>query len=113
MDHPLYPSIVTNLPEADIPFPGVRGWLSQGADHQVVFFDIEPIGTVPPHSHGDQWGVVLEGVLELTMNGETHELGPGNTYFIPAGVEHSATFHAHTRVIDVFGDVDRYEAKQQ
>lgn len=33
-----YPEPITSLPEADIPFEGVRGWLSQGPDHQVVFF---------------------------------------------------------------------------
>ena len=113
MSHPLFPDVVTNLPEADIPFPGVHGWLSQGADHQVVFFDIEPIGVVPSHSHGEQWGIVLEGAVELTMNGDTCVVGPGETYFIPAGVEHSATFRAQTRLVDVFADVDRYPAKQR
>ena len=111
MSHPLYPDVVTSLPEADIPFTGVQGWLSQGADHQVVFFDIAPIGEVPTHAHGDQWGVVLDGELELTMNGETRVVGPGETYFVPADVEHSAAFRAQTRIIDVFGDVDHYPAK--
>jgi quercetin dioxygenase-like cupin family protein len=113
MDHPIFPNMVTNLPEADIPFQGVYGWLLQGADHQLVFFDIEPIGVVPPHSHGDQWGIVLEGEVELTMNGETHIIGPGKTYFIPAGVEHSATFRSHTLVVDVFADVNRYAPKKR
>ncbi len=42
-----YPDMITQLPEAHIPFKGVRGWLSQGKDHQIVFFDTEPIGKVP------------------------------------------------------------------
>ena len=38
-----FPDMITNLPEADIPFKGVRGWVVQGEDQQVVFLDIEPI----------------------------------------------------------------------
>jgi len=30
--------------------------------------DIDPIGEVPPHSHGAQWGVVVEGEMELTID---------------------------------------------
>ena len=43
-----YPQTITGLPEADIPFEGVKGWLSQGSDHQIVFFEIEAIGEVAP-----------------------------------------------------------------
>ncbi len=103
-----FPEFVKQLPRADIPVPGVRGWLSQAADHQIVFFDIDPIGEIPPHSHGDQWGVVVEGEMELTIGGQTRRYGPGDSYHIPAGVVHGATFLTHFRAIDVFADVDRY-----
>ena len=36
----LLPELIRKLPEADIPFPGVKAWLSQGSDHQIGFFDI-------------------------------------------------------------------------
>ena len=32
-----FPEFVTNLPEADIPFPGVRGMISQAPNHQIIF----------------------------------------------------------------------------
>ena len=41
-----YPGIIRQLPEADVPFKGVRGWILQGLNHQAVFMDIEPIGDV-------------------------------------------------------------------
>ena len=50
-----YSSTIESLPLADIPINGVRGRISQAADHQVVFFDIDPIGEIPVHSHGEQW----------------------------------------------------------
>jgi quercetin dioxygenase-like cupin family protein len=104
-----YPEFLTRLPRADIPFDGVRGWISQAPDHQVVFMDIDPIGEVSPHSHGEQWGVVIEGRMELTIDDETRTYGPGDTYHIPAGVVHRAKFLSHFRTIDVFADVDRYQ----
>ena len=112
MPDDIYPDVITNLPEADIPFPGVRGRLSQGEDHQVVFFDIEPIGEVPPHSHGEQWGVVIDGEMDLTIAGQTRTYRKGDSYHIPAGVVHGATFRTPVRVIDVFADRDRYSAKK-
>ena len=106
-----YPEMITGLPQADILLDGVRGWISQASDHQVVFLDIDPIGEVPPHSHGEQWGIVVEGEMELTIGGETRRCGPGDSYHIPAGVMHGAKFLSHFRAIDVFADADRYQAK--
>jgi quercetin dioxygenase-like cupin family protein len=107
-----FPEMITGLPEADIPFTGVRGWISQGPDHQVIFMDIEPIGDVAPHSHGEQWGIVVEGKMELTIDGKTQLYQPGDSYHIPAGVIHSAKFLTRFRVIDVFADKNRYHPKK-
>ena len=108
----IYPDIILNLPEADIPFKGVSGWLSQSEDHQIVFFDIEPIGKVAEHSHGAQWGMVIDGEMDLTIGGSTKTYKKGDHYFIPEGVIHSAVFNVRTRVMDFFADAQRYKAKQ-
>ena len=105
---PFYPEIIAGLPEADIPFEGVRGWLLQGEDHQVVFFEIETIGEVAPHSHGAQWGVVFEGEMELTIGGQTRTYRKGDRYYIPRGVIHGALFRTKTWVMDFFEDRNRY-----
>lgn len=55
-----FPDIIQNLPEADIPFEGVRGWISQSDDHQIVFMELEAIGEVPEHKHGAQWEWLLK-----------------------------------------------------
>lgn len=103
-----FPEFITKWPKAKVPLDGVRGWISQAADHQVVFFDIDPIGEVPPHSHGEQWGIVVEGAMKLTIGGVTRTYRAGDSYHIPAGVEHGARFLSHFRAIDVFADADRY-----
>ena len=110
--NPFYPHIITGLPEADIPFKGVRGWLSQGEDHQIVFFEMEPIGEVPEHSHGAQWGTVFEGEMKITIGGETKTCRKGDSYFIPAGVPHKAEFTKKSYLMDFFTDRDRYKVKK-
>ena len=55
MEKEIYPKMITELPEVDISLKGVKGWLLQGIDKQVVFFDIEPDASIPEHSHGEQW----------------------------------------------------------
>ncbi len=108
-----WPELITSLPEADIPFEGVRGWLLQGQGHQQVFFDIEPIGEVPPHRHGAQWGIMVNGEMKLTIGGETRHVKTGDSYFIPAGVQHSATFLTRCRLIDFFEDARRYTPRNE
>ena len=104
--------IIKKLPEADISFRGVKGWISQGPAHQVAFLEIEPIGRVPEHSHGAQWGIVVEGEMELTIDGHTRRYRNGDSYFIPAGVIHSANFRKKTLAIDFFDETERYPLKK-
>lgn len=106
-----YPEMIEELPDIDIALEGVRGKLLQGADRQVVFFDIEPVGAIPLHRHGSQWGIVVEGEMELTIGGETRSYRAGDSYYIPAGVEHGATFNTRFKAIDVFEEPDRYRAR--
>ncbi|MDH4219184.1 MAG: cupin domain-containing protein [Candidatus Aminicenantes bacterium] len=107
-----YPAMIRNLPEIDLPIEGIRGWLLQSDDKQVVFFDIQPVGKVPPHSHCDQWGLMIEGEMSLTIGGETKTYRKGDWYYIPAGVEHSATFPTRVHVMDIFAAPDRYKPKK-
>lgn len=108
-----FPAPIQSLPEADISFPGIRGWLLQGQRGQVVFMEIAPIGEVPPHSHGAQWGIVVGGEMVLTIGGATRTYSKGDSYFIPAGVVHSAVFNSRVLVVDFFADPERYQPKPE
>ena len=79
---------------------------------ELALFDIQPVGNVPPHSHCSQWGVVFEGEMSLTIGGNTKIYRKGDWYFIPEGVEHSATFLSRVQVMDIFDAPDRYSPKQ-
>lgn len=103
MSENLYPAFIKNLPEADLPIEKVVGYLLQGNRGQICFFDFEPGVEVPEHSHGNKWGVVLEGEFSLTMGGEAKRIRKGESYYIPAGVVHYATFDRSCKVMDFFG----------
>ena len=103
-----YPPMITSLPRVDIPLSGVLGWIFQGEDHQIVFFDIEPIGKIPEHTHGEQWGVVIEGEMILTIDGVAKHYRAGDSYHVPVGAVHSAEFISHFKAMDFFADPDRY-----
>jgi quercetin dioxygenase-like cupin family protein len=106
-----FPEIITNLPEADIPIEGLRSHLLQGQNTQILFMSFENDVEVPEHSHEAQWGVVLEGETELTIDGRHHILGKGDTHFIPKDVQHSAKINKSYKDLTLFNQSDRYKAK--
>lgn len=106
-----YPPLVTSLPLADVPLPGVDGWLLQGDSRQVVFFRLAPGTVIPEHHHGAQWGLVVDGELDLTIGGVTRTYRKGDCYEIGAAVPHSATCPRGALAIDVFADAARYRAR--
>jgi quercetin dioxygenase-like cupin family protein len=106
-----FPEIITNLPEADIPIKGVRSYLFQGENQQFIFMSFESDVEVPEHSHEAQWGVILDGEIELTIDGEKRTFTKGDTYFIPKDVKHSAKIRKGYKDLTLFNQKDRYKAK--
>ena len=106
-----YPEMIEKLPEINISIPGVVGRLMQAGNKQLVFFDIDPTGVVPPHSHGAQWGIVVDGEIELTIGGEAKIYTKGDSYYIPAGVVHSGRVIKQLKAIDIFDEPARYQPK--
>ncbi len=102
---------VRKLPEADIPLSGITAYLSQAESHQIIFMEFAEDVDLPEHSHEAQIGYVLNGQIDLTMNGETVSYTRGDNYYIPPGVPHSAKIHAGYADITFFDQPDRYKAK--
>lgn len=108
-----YPEFITALPGIQVPFPEdvVQTSVVKSRDGLVAFFTFLKDTELPAHSHGAQWGIVVEGEIEFTIGGKTGIYRAGDSYSIAAGVEHGATIKAGTRVIDVFEEADRYALK--
>jgi quercetin dioxygenase-like cupin family protein len=55
---------------------------------QEVFFDAGE--TAAGHAHSeDQTAYIVAGKFEVTLDGTPHELGAGDAYLIPGGVNHA------------------------
>ena len=107
----IFPEPVRRLPEADIPLSGLRAYLSQAEDHQILFMEFEEDAELPEHSHEGQFAVVVEGRLDLTIGGVEHTFTRGDRYYIPAGVPHSARVHAGYADVTFFDQRERYRAR--
>lgn len=106
-----FPDIISKLPEADIPIEGLHSYLFQGTGQQIVFMHFEHDVVVPEHAHEAQWGVVLDGEIELTINGVQRIFTKGDSYFIPKNMLHNARIKKGYRDITLFNQKDRYKAK--
>lgn len=107
----VFPEPITNLPLADVPFEGVRAFLSQAHGHQIIFMEFTRDVEVPEHAHKSQWGVILEGRIDLVIDGIKHTYVKGDRYFIPEGVRHSARVYSGYADITFFNQEDRYHTK--
>jgi hypothetical protein len=106
-----FPAFVRRLPEADLPFAGLCGWLLQGESGQILFNESEVEVNVHEHSHGNQWGVVIDGKIDLTIGNEVRRCSRGDTYFIPAGTPHRARIYPGFRAVDYYADRDHYRPR--
>ncbi len=74
------------------------------SDHMTLAsWRIEAGSILKLHSHPhEQVTLVIEGELELTMEGETRRLVPGVAAVIPANVPHVGLAVSNCKAIDVF-----------
>mgnify|MGYP000944914554 CR=1 FL=1 len=107
----IFPEPIRNLPEADVPLKGVRAYLSQSEGHQIIFMEFSEEVELPEHSHAAQMGIILEGKIDLVIDGHKHTYLKGDRYYIPAGVKHSGKIYAGYADITFFDDPHRYQAK--
>lgn len=86
------------------PAPGIQMNVMTGGAMMMNWVRIEPGAGVPTHAHPhEQIGLVLEGTIEMTINGETRTLSPGHAYTIPGHLPHAAVGGPNgCLVIDVF-----------
>ena len=68
-----YPDFISAFPSIDVPFPEdiVQTAVIRSDAGLVAFFTFLKDLELPMHSHGDQWGTVIEGEIEFTIGGVT------------------------------------------
>ncbi len=108
----LFAEPIERLPKADIPLIGCTAYLMQGPQQQILFMEFSEDIDLPEHAHAGQVGFVLEGRVDLTIDGRPLTFTKGDRYFIPAGVRHSGRIHAGYADITYFDQPDRYAARK-
>ena len=103
-----FPEPITKLPEADISLAGLKVYLSQSENHQILFMKFENSVDLPEHSHEAQVGFVLEGKIDIIIGGEESTFTKGDRYYIPSGAKHSAKVFAGYADITFFDEPNRY-----
>ncbi len=107
----IFETPITSLPEADIHLEGIKAFLSQGENHQIIFMEFEKDVLLHEHSHEAQIGFVLEGKIDLVIDGKKNTFNKGDRYFIPKGIKHSGKIYAGYADITFFNEKNRYEQK--
>ncbi len=106
-----FPKIISGLPKATIPIEGLSAFLFQGKTQQILFMEFDEDIDVPEHTHEAQWGVVLSGEIELTIEKKKSILRQGDSYYIPANAKHSAKIKSGYKDITLFNQKNRYEVE--
>ena len=93
-----FPKLLRDLPAFDGPFDAFR----LEAKCCEVLFASYPKGTViPPHSHEtENVGVVTQGELILTLDGQESRYRVGEWYHVPSKAVHAASFEVETSEIE-------------
>jgi quercetin dioxygenase-like cupin family protein len=108
----IFPEPIRSLPRADIPLSGLKAYLSQAENHQILFMEFTEDTEVSEHSHEAQRGEVLAGKIDLTIDGVERTYSKGDSVFIPQGVVHSAKVYAGYADVSFFNQKDRYKVKE-
>jgi|SRR5580700_6232113 quercetin dioxygenase-like cupin family protein len=86
---------------------GIDVYVHDSGTSQVLFLELprdRPETVVPTHTHGVEWGTVVEGEIEMTIDGRVELHPAGAQHLIPAGVPHSFRFRPGTSSIHCFGE---------
>jgi quercetin dioxygenase-like cupin family protein len=85
------------------PIPGFQGRFIHSENMTVADWKIKEGSTSPEHSHPQvQIAFILDGMFELTLEGESMVLTPGTVAIIPSNMPHVGKALTECRLLDIF-----------
>ena len=86
--------------------PGITGYYAHGDKVTFGYVDLKKGSSVPMHHHvHEQITYIVEGQLDMVIDGVAFSLTDGMYHVIPSNLPHSAIAITDCKVIDVFGPV--------
>ncbi|MGQ0740518.1 MAG: cupin domain-containing protein [Bacteroidota bacterium] len=86
--------------------PGITGYYAHGEQLTFGYVELEKGSSVPEHLHiNEQVTYILEGQLDMVIDGTPVILTTGMYHVIPAGTPHSAVAITNCKLIDAFSPV--------
>ncbi len=107
-----FSEFMKEIQKGEINTKGLKSYIFQGEDKQFIFVEVDENIEIKDHFHSAQWGVVIEGEMELTVEGETTVLKKGDNYFIPENRVHSVKIKKGYKDLILFDQPERAEIKR-
>lgn len=86
--------------------PGITGYYAHGDSMTFGYVELKAGSSVPMHQHvHEQITYIIEGLLDMVIDGEQCLLGDGMYHVIPSNTPHSAIAKTDCKVIDAFNPV--------
>ncbi|HVG82875.1 MAG TPA: cupin domain-containing protein [Vicinamibacterales bacterium] len=93
------------LPVREI-FPGIRARLVHTGRVTHSWVELDEGASFPEHHHPHEQIIsVLDGTLDIIVNGEAYVLAPGQVFVIPPDAPHQGRARTTCRVLDAFAPV--------
>ena len=92
-----------NIPAKEL-LPGFSGKMIHTENMTLAYWDIKAGSILPEHHHVHEQvaAQVISGEFEMTLNGETKVMKPGDVAIIPSNVVHSGKALTDCQLLDVF-----------
>lgn len=113
MVSPIVPGPIRDLPKANISLNGLTSYILQSETHQILFMEFDEDVDLPEHSHAAQVGIVLEGKIELIIDGEREYFTRGDRYYIPKVIKNSGKIFAGYADITFFDEPNRFSKQSE
>ena len=102
---PANPLHLDDLPERE-QFPGYHGRFIHSQSMSLVYWTVEAGAVFPEHAHPHEQVVnMLDGELDLSLDGQRLHLRTGDIVVIPPNATHSGRATTPCRILDVFSPV--------
>jgi quercetin dioxygenase-like cupin family protein len=96
---------LSDIPEREM-VPGFLARFVHAERMTCAYWEIKAGSVLPEHAHPhEQVATIIRGAFEMTVDGETRTIKPGDVVVIPSGAKHRGRALTDCSIFDVFSPV--------